>query len=326
MAVGRRGLSLISLGVKQPWRPPHPTVPHRCYGCAAVVSATHPQDLRSARGQVRQTMCGDLALRSAKCHFFDRRDAGRRAFHSTARASKRDFYEVLGVPRGADASEVKKKYFQLAKKYHPDTNQDNPDAKKKFQEITEAYEVLGNTEKRERYDQFGHAGVDPGMGAGGTGGPDPFAGFGGFGGPGAGAGGFRTNIDPNDLFEQLFGAGMGGQRRPRGPRPGQDLQIRLELSFLEAAFGTRKSVPVTYIVLEGQQRKRNTRNVEVDIPAGVENGIVLQMPQMGAEGDKGAPRGDLYVQLSVAEDPYFEREGPDLHVEAMVGLAEVRSE
>ncbi|CAM9382746.1 unnamed protein product, partial [Choristocarpus tenellus] len=155
-----------------------------------------------------------------------------RDFHSSRQTSKSDFYDVLGVGRGADSSEIKKKYFELAKKYHPDKNQDNPDAKKKFQEITEAYEVLGNAESRSRYDQFGHAGVDPNMG-GGPGGQDPFAGFSGFGTQG---GGFSTTIDPNDLFEQLFGA----QRRPQGPRKGRDLQMRVQLSFLEAVGGEHR--------------------------------------------------------------------------------------
>ncbi|CAM9410055.1 unnamed protein product [Scytosiphon promiscuus] len=250
-----------------------------------------------------------------------------RQFHSTRPAEKRDFYDVLGVGRGADKSEIKKKYFQLAKKYHPDQNKDNPDAKAKFQEVTEAYEVLSDGDKRGRYDQFGHAGVDPNSagGGGGPGGGDPFAGFGGFGGGPFQRGGFQSNvdIDPQDLFEQLFGAQMGGrQRRPRGPRPGQDLQLRMKLSFLEAAFGTNRSLDVTYHVVEGGKRKRKTRSVKVDVPGGVESGIAIHLKGEGAEGEKGAPNGDLYVQLEVAPDPYFERAGADLHVTADVSIAQ----
>ncbi|CAM9992103.1 unnamed protein product, partial [Hapterophycus canaliculatus] len=135
-----------------------------------------------------------------------------------------------------------------------------------------AYEVLSDGDKRGRYDQFGHAGVDPNS-AGGGGGPggDPFAGFGGFGGGPFQGGGFQSNvdIDPQDLFEQLFGAQMGGrQRRPRGPRRGQDLQLRMKLSFLEAAFGTNRNLDVTYHVVEGGKRKRKTRSVKVEVPGG----------------------------------------------------------
>ncbi|CAM9545862.1 unnamed protein product [Ectocarpus sp. 4 AP-2014] len=250
-----------------------------------------------------------------------------RQFHSTRPAEKRDFYDVLGVTKGADKSEVKKKYFQLAKKYHPDQNKDNPDAKAKFQEVTEAYEVLSDSDKRSRYDQFGHAGVDPNnAGAGGPGGGgDPFAGFGGFRGGPFQQGGFQSNvdIDPQDLFEQLFGAQMGGrQRRPRGPRPGQDLQLRMKLSFLEAAFGTNRSLDVTYHVVEGGKRRRKTRSVKVEVPGGVESGIAIHVRGEGAEGEKGAPNGDLYVQLEVAPDPYFERSGADLHVTADVSIAQ----
>ncbi|CAN0423638.1 unnamed protein product [Ascophyllum nodosum] len=245
-----------------------------------------------------------------------------RGFHSTRPSDKRDFYEVLGVPRGAGKSEIKKKYFQLAKKYHPDQNKDSPDAKQKFQEVTEAYEVLGNEDSRTRYDQFGHAGVDPNGGAGPGG--DPFAGFGGFRAGGF-QGGFQTNvdIDPNELFEQLFGAQMGGRpRRPRGPRPGQDLQLRTRLSFLEAAFGTTRDLDVSYTVVEGGVRKRKNRSVNVKVPGGVENGIAIQIRGEGAEGDPGAPKGDLYVQVEVEADPYFERSGADVHVTAHVTLAQ----
>ncbi|CAM9966311.1 unnamed protein product [Pylaiella littoralis] len=248
-----------------------------------------------------------------------------REFHSTRPAEKRDFYEVLGVGKGADKPEIKKKYFQLAKKYHPDQNKDSPDAKAKFQEVTEAYEVLSDTDKRGRYDQFGHAGVDPNNAGGPGGGGDPFAGFGGFRGGPFQQGGFQSSadIDPQDLFEQLFGAQMGGrQRRPRGPRPGQDLQLRMKVSFLEAAFGTNRSLDVTYHVVEGGKRRRKTRSVKVEVPGGVESGIALHVRGEGAEGDKGAPNGDLYVQLEVAPDPYFERSGADLHVTADVSIAQ----
>ncbi|NLM49418.1 MAG: molecular chaperone DnaJ [Clostridiaceae bacterium] len=145
--------------------------------------------------------------------------------------SKRDYYEVLGVSRNATDEEIKKAYRKLAKQYHPDLNKDNPDAEAKFKEISEAYEVLSNPEKKARYDQFGHAGVDPTYGAGSTGGA--YDGFGGFG------------FDMGDIFETFFG-GFGGSRARRNqPQKGRDINIQLEITFEEAAFGASKEINVT---------------------------------------------------------------------------------
>ena len=149
-------------------------------------------------------------------------------------AGKRDYYEVLGVDKSADDATIKKAYRNLAKKYHPDLNPDNKEAEKKFKEVNEAYEVLSDSEKKARYDQFGHAGVDPNFGAGGAGGGSPFGG--GFG-------------DFGDIFSDLFGGAFGGSRRsnPNAPRRGADTAARITISFEEAAKGCQKTIKVTHI-------------------------------------------------------------------------------
>lgn len=147
-------------------------------------------------------------------------------------ANKRDYYDVLGVSRDASDAEIKKAYRKLSKKYHPDINKES-DAEEKFKEVTEAYEVLSDSQKRAAYDQYGHAANDPNFG-GGFGG-----GFGGFGSAGAGGfGGF------DDIFEQFFGGAGSSQRRarPNAPRRGNDLQYRMTLTFEEAIFGKEETI------------------------------------------------------------------------------------
>lgn len=149
-------------------------------------------------------------------------------------ADKRDYYEVLGVEKGASADEIKKAYRKLAMKYHPDRNPGNKEAEEKFKEVGEAYEVLSDDDKRARYDQYGFAGVDPNYAAGAGG-----AGFGGFNG--AGFGGFG---DFGDIFSDLFGGGGGSARRSgaSSARRGENIMTRLDLTFEEAAFGCDKEV------------------------------------------------------------------------------------
>ncbi|MGI6722137.1 MAG: molecular chaperone DnaJ [Anaerovoracaceae bacterium] len=143
-------------------------------------------------------------------------------------ADKRDYYEVLGLQKGASDAEIKRAFRKLAMKYHPDKNPGDKEAEAKFKEINEAYSILGDPEKKDKYDRFGHAGVDPNAGFGGAGG---FEGFGGF-------------DDIFDMFGGMFGGRGGGQRR-NGPRKGRDLQQSMTISFEEAAFGVKKDVKLT---------------------------------------------------------------------------------
>ena len=144
---------------------------------------------------------------------------------------KRDYYEVLGVSRGASEDEIKKAYKKMARKYHPDLNPGDKTAEEKFKEVNEAYEVLSDADKKARYDQYGHAGVDPNFGAGGFG------------------GGFDGSFDFGDLgdiFGSFFGGGFGGGRRtnPNAPQRGESIRMSLAISFEEAAFGCEKAVTV----------------------------------------------------------------------------------
>ena len=145
--------------------------------------------------------------------------------------NKRDYYEVLGVKKDASAEEIKKAYRKSAMKYHPDRNPGNKEAEEKFKEVGEAYEVLSDETKRQRYDQFGFAGVDPNFGAG-AGGPGYGGGFGGFGDFG----------DLGDIFGEFFGGGRSRGSAQNAPRRGENVMARLELTFEEAAFGCEKEV------------------------------------------------------------------------------------
>lgn len=153
--------------------------------------------------------------------------------------NKRDYYDVLGVSKGATDDEIKKAYRKTAKKYHPDLNPNNPEAEAKFKECNEAYEVLSDPQKKARYDQFGFAGVDPNYGAG--------QGAGGFGG----GFGFDGDIDLGDIFSSFFGGGFGGGfggRNPNAPQRGRDIQSSVSLTFEEAAKGCKKTIEVMRVM------------------------------------------------------------------------------
>ena len=250
--------------------------------------------------------------------------------------AKRDYYEVLGVPKTASADEIKKAHRKLALKYHPDRNKDNKEAEERFKEIQEAYDVLSDAQKRQNYDQFGHAGV----GAGGARAPngDPFDSFrraqGGRGGrttwrasPGVSVEDFDPSEfsggDFGDLFEQLFGRGgaaaRGGTRGRVRPEPsrGQDVEHGIVLSFEQAARGVTLPLQIT-------RGPGQTETIEVKIPPGVKDGSRIRIKGRGEQ--TGGEPGDLFIITHVQPHPYFRREGLDIYLdlplsayEAMLG-------
>ena len=289
-------------------------------------------------------------------------------------AEKRDYYEVLGIEKGASEDEIKKAFRKMALKYHPDRNQGDKEAEEKFKEVNEAYSVLSDPELRKKYDMFGHAGVDPSAQAG------PGAGqwAGGFGG------GF-DGVDLGDIFGDFFGGGFGGgsARRRNAPTKGRDLQHSLRITFEEAAFGTSKTIEIRkYVKCEkcsgsgaapgtskhscsrcgGTGQIRTVRNslfgqvqtaspcpdcngtgqiidtpcpdchgtgqvmknikIEVNIPAGVDEGSVIPIRGQGEPGKNGGPNGDLFVVLAVSPHKLFEREGNDLYLDIPISFTQ----
>ncbi|WP_139994325.1 MULTISPECIES: molecular chaperone DnaJ [Paenibacillus] len=268
-------------------------------------------------------------------------------------ASKRDFYEVLGVGKDASAEEIKKSYRKLAREFHPDVNK-AADAETKFKEVKEAYDVLSDDGKRSTYDRFGH--VDPNQGMGGGGGADFGGGFG-------------------DIFDMFFGGG-GGRRDPNAPQRGNDLQYTMTVEFKEAVFGKETEItiprtetcdtchgdgakpgtkPESCSVCKGsgqQEVVQNTpfgrmvnrractncsgtgrvikdkcstchgagkvkrqRKINIRIPAGVDDGAQIRMTGEGEGGLRGGPAGDLYIVIRVKSHEFFEREGDDIYCE-----------
>lgn len=263
--------------------------------------------------------------------------------------SKRDYYEVLGVSRGASLQDIKKAYRQQALKYHPDRNQNNPDAEEKFKEAAEAYEVLSNDEKRKIYDAYGHAGLS---GQGFEGFADVSDIFSSFG----------------SIFEDFFGFSSAPGRGGRRPRRGADLRYDLVLEFEEAAFGVEKTIeydresvcrtckgdraepggkktcptcggagqvrrsqgffsvattcPTCHgegetitnpcKACKGKGKILEKKKVSVKIPAGVDQGVRLRVSGEGQEGAYGGPPGDLFVFLQVKESRFFDRDENDL--------------
>jgi len=271
--------------------------------------------------------------------------------------TKRDYYEVLELPRNATPEDIKKAFRRLALQYHPDRNK-NDDAGERFKEINEAYQVLSDPQRKAAYDRFGHAGVQGDTGRG-------FQGFEGFGGLG-------------DIFDAFFG----GQTR-RGPRRGRDLEYRTTVSFAEAAFGTEKELELERLEVcghcrgnraepgtdlekcatcrgSGQVRRvqrtvfgqfaqtttcstcggegrlirtpctkcggtgvlRQERRLAVEIPPGIEDGSRIRLRNEGEPGELGGPLGDLYVYVSVTPHELFRRRGDDVLLDMELNIAE----
>ena len=215
--------------------------------------------------------------------------------------SKRDYYEVLGIQKGASDDEIKKAFSKLAIKYHPDKNPGDKDAEEKFKEVNEAYSVLSDKTKRQRYDQFGHAGVG-GAGAGGAG--NPFEGF-NFNGQSFnfdfGGGGL------DDILGAMFGFGGGF----RGARRGRDLRTSVTIDFKEAIFGTTKTISV-----DGE-------SIKLKIPAGIYDGQQIRLNGKGGEApQQGGQRGDLYVEIRVRAHKTLTREGDLILSEVTISMVE----
>ncbi len=279
-------------------------------------------------------------------------------------AEKRDYYEVLGLSKGASEDELKQAFRKLSRKYHPDFNPGDKEAEEKFKEINEAYEVLSDPDKKARYDQFGHAGVDPSYGGGGFGG--------GF------SGGFGDMGDISDIFSSFFGGGFGSSsgRSVNAPRRGQDIQMNVNISFMEACFGKKTDITVNRMEkcpdcggsgaeagtspetcpechgtgqvkvtqrtpfgmissqkacsrcggkgkiintpchrCHGNGRVSVSKNITVDIPAGIDDEQTIRVSGQGHSGINGGPSGDLHVTVTVRPDAIFERDGYDVHTE-----------
>lgn len=285
-------------------------------------------------------------------------------------AEKRDYYEVLGLQKGASDAEIKKAYRKLAKQYHPDLNPDDPEAETKFKEVNEANQVLSDPEKRAKYDQFGHAGVDPSYGGG--------ANF---------TGGFE-GVDLGDIFADIFGGGMGGfgggrSSNPNAPRRGADIAVQLEIGFMEACKGVSHDITINrtedcpecngsgakagtstktcpdckgrgYVTVQqrsmfgmmqsqrpcskcggkgkiiespcgkcgGSGKTTMKKTVSVKVPAGIDDGMTLNVRGQGSVGMNGGQRGDLKVRIAVRKDPVFEREDYNIWIDFPITYAQ----
>lgn len=282
-------------------------------------------------------------------------------------ADKRDYYEVLGVQKGASEDELKKAYRKLAKENHPDLHPGDKNCEARFKEINEAYEVLSDPDKRAKYDQFGHAAFDPNQGfGGGFGGFGDFGGFGGFG----------------DIFGDIFGFGGGGGKNSNAPRKGDNLRANLNIKFEEAAFGVKKDVTVTRIeqcpdckgsgcaagttaevcpdckgsgqvkttqrtpfgmmqsnvqcskckgrgkiihspcpTCRGIGSIRRQHKVNINVPAGIDDGQTISLRGQGNAGLNGGPAGDLLVTILVQPHARFEREGTSILLDQEISFA-----
>ncbi len=219
-------------------------------------------------------------------------------------AAKRDLYEVLGLNKNADAAAIKKAYRKLAKKYHPDINAGNPSAGERFKEINEAYEVLGNEEKKRLYDTYGFLSLEPGFSEEAMKQQRQNRNF-----------HFETEAGEDyfqDLFGDLFGAKAGFKNmRGRSYRgytaKGQDIEADVKVDFEEAVLGCDKTFSIQDPV------NGSTQSIRVHIPAGVDTGSKVRLKGKGGSGISGGANGDLYLKISVADKQGYERKGLDIY-------------
>jgi curved DNA-binding protein len=254
--------------------------------------------------------------------------------------AKRDYYDILGVSKTATPDEIKKAHRKLVRQHHPDVNKNDAKAEAKFKEVQEAYDVLSDADKKKRYDQFGHAGLDPSYNAGGPGGgPDPFDAFRraqgqGRGNAGGARGSRRYQPGPNvsvedfegggeggfaDIFEQFFGgqarggAAAPGARQGRAQTPrGEDIEYPVTLTFAQAARGMTLPLQIS--------REGKLETIDVKIPAGVKEGSRVRIKGKG-QHTNGEP-GDLFIVTRVLPHPYFRREGLDVHMDLPISMYE----
>lgn len=235
--------------------------------------------------------------------------------------ANRDYYNILGVTRNASEEDIKKAYRKLALKYHPDKNPGNLQAEERFKEISEAYDVLKDPQRRQMYDQFGTAGVAQGAHQG-FGGRNPFEGFEGFAG-------FRRQRRPSaeedpladafgDFFSDIFGGGSTRRRSPFSRNRGADLRYTITVPYEEAATGTEKVI--SFIRHRGD--KEESARLSVRVPAGVKNGQRLKLAGEGDGGVNGGSNGDLYVIVNLQEHPLFRRSNNDVQLELPISFAD----
>ncbi len=242
---------------------------------------------------------------------------------------KRDYYDVLGIGKQADENEIKRAYRKLAKKYHPDTNPGNKEAEQKFKEITEAYNVLSDKEKKKLYDQFGFAAFDGAGNARADAGGSGFSGFGGQGGfrsgsfyTGDGSGYQEFHFEGNDMddmfgdiFGNMFHGGFGGHSgyRQQATYKGEDLHADITVSFDEAAFGCEKMIHI-----QTADGRNNVQSLSVHIPAGIDDDKSVRLRGKGNPGIGGGENGDLLLKVHIAPKAGYERKGMDVYTTAEI--------
>ncbi|HHU84079.1 MAG TPA: molecular chaperone DnaJ [Clostridiales bacterium] len=286
-------------------------------------------------------------------------------------AKKRDYYEVLEINKDASDDEIKKAYRQKAKQFHPDLNPDDKQAEEKFKEANEAYEVLSDTDKRAKYDRFGHAGVDPSYSTGQGTGYSPFEG--------------SMDFDIGDIFSSFFGGGFGqsSNPNPNAPQRGSDIQTTITISFEEAAKGCKKTVSIPRIEVcdecsgsgaakgtsthtcpdcngrgyinvqtrslfgmmntqktcskcsgkgsvfdtpcskcKGKGRIRRNVDIDINIPAGIDDQQAVTIRGQGNRGINGGASGDLRIGINVRPHPFFERDGYNVWCDFNISFAQ----